>query len=208
VTRSSPKHSLPAIIPLRFATVAAATLILAISSAPVQSANYFKCVRPDGSVIFSDTECPTETEVLTEKTLKAGSLTGHIGQGPYSDGQDNISLADMLKLRTQLTEVLTALAPIKTASTEYHLSQNAWPPYLETLGFDPARMNNAHIKTVLLSRSGSIIARLREEFGDGKMVVLTPHEAMDGTQVEWDCAANFSPLIMNELSCDSRKIHE
>lgn len=177
-------------------------------NAPVWAASYFKCVGPDGSIIFSDTECPDEAEIVTEKTLKPGALNGRIGQEVYNDGNTSMSLDEMIKMRGRLAEGLASLSTIKMAITEYQAMQADWPHSLQDIGFDSERMNSQYIENVGVGQNGAIIANLRENFGEGKIIVLTPRNVMDGTQLEWDCAANFSPLLMQELSCESRKIYQ
>lgn len=175
---------------------------------PATAANYFKCVGPDGSVIFSDTECPDSAQVVTEKTLKSGSLTGHVEGGPFQDGRNDLSLEQMLQIRSQLAEVISSLSPLKVAAAEHRASTGEWAGTLENLGFDSRKMSSSLIRNVRLGRSGSIIAQLDKSLGAEKMVVLNPREVLDGSQLEWECAANFSPLIMEKLDCESRKIQQ
>ncbi len=181
-------------------------LFIQLTATTTHAAGYFKCKDENGNIIFSDTECPTEAEILTEKTLRADALTGRFAPEAYQ-GDGNMSLEDMLKMRHQLGEALAAMAPIKMAASEHYLSQAEWPGQLEAMGFDPDRTNSEHIDSVVIGQDGKLIAKLRDSLGEDKMIVLSPREAMDGTLIEWDCAANFSPILMNELSCESRKIH-
>ncbi len=175
-------------------------------SAPGEAAGYFKCKDASGSIIFSDTECPDESEILTEKTVRPDAVTGHFSSEAYQDNS-NMSLEDMLKLRQQLGQALNAITPIKIAIAEHYLQQNEWPQRLEALGFDPGETNSEQIDSVIIGQDGALVAKLRDSMGADKMIVLSPRETMDGTLIEWGCAANFSPLMMNDLSCESRKIH-
>ncbi len=181
-------------------------VFLYMISTPGEASNYFKCKDENGNIIFSDTECPDESEILTEKTVRPGSFTGRFSSDAYQDGS-NMSLQDMLQLRQKLGEALTAITPIKIMMADYYLQQQEWPEKLEALGFDPRQTNSEQIDSIKIGEEGAVIARLRESLGTNKMIILSPHEAMDGTLIEWDCAANFSPLLMNDLSCESRKIH-
>lgn len=174
----------------------------------LMAANYFKCKGPDGSTIFSDTECPDSSEVLTEKTLKAGALTGHVENAQFHDKKPKLSLEEMLQLRAQLAQALGSLNPLKLAAVEHRMSNGEWARQMQDLGFEPKTMKSSDISKVKLGKSGSIIANLDAHFGDGKLLVLTPTEVLGGTQYEWQCAANFSPLIMEKLPCESRKIHQ
>lgn len=180
----------------------------ALIAQPAGAANYFKCVGPDGSVIFSDTECPESAQVVTEKTLKAGTLTGHVEGSPYQDGQNKLSLEEMIQLRSQLAEVISSLSPVKVAAAEHRANSGEWATQLESLGFDSRNMRSSLIHNVRLGRAGAIIAQLDKSLGSDKLVVLNPHEVLDGSQLEWECAANFSPLIMEKLNCVSRKIQQ
>lgn len=174
----------------------------------VNAANYFKCVGPDGGIIFSDTECPDSSEVITEKTLKSGTLTGHVENAAFQEPQTELDLEEMLLLRARLSEVLTSLNPIKIAAEEHQLSSGEWPQTLHELGFDSREMTSSAIKQLRLGKTGKIIANLKPDFGDAKLIVLSPQSILGGTQFEWECAANFSPLIMEKLPCESRKIHQ
>ena len=62
----------------------------------LHAANYFKCIGPDGGIIFSDTECPDRSEVVTEKTLKSDALTGHIERDAFEEAPSDLSLEEML----------------------------------------------------------------------------------------------------------------
>lgn len=179
---------------------------LHFTSAPSEAATYFKCKDPEGKIIFSDTECPDESEVLTEKTANPSNITGRFSPEPYQDGS-NMNLHDMLQLRQQLGQALSAIVPIKMALVEYYLQQEEWPIELEAMGFDPEQTNSEQVESVVIGKEGTLIAKLRNSLGQDKMIVLSPHEAMDGTLIEWDCAANFSALLLNDMSCESRNIH-
>jgi len=192
---------------MRQTTAFCGLLLFTILTTPgADAANYFKCKDEAGNVTFSDTECPSESEVLTEKTVRKDTLSGHLSKDAFQDGS-GMSLEAMLKLRQQLAQALSALAALKTASAEYYLSEGSWAPRLESLGFDPALTSSEQIESVKLGRQGELVAKLRDSLGADKMVVLSPHEAMDGTLIEWDCAANFSPLVMSDMACESRKIY-
>lgn len=191
---------------MRITLITAAIGFLTIISAPVNASGYFKCKDANGNIIFSDTECPVEAEILTEKTVRTDAVTGRFGSEPYLD-DSNMDLQDMLKLRAHLAEALSDLTPVKLAATEFYLQQEQWPENLEALGFNPKQTNSEQIDSVKVGQQGTLIARLQESFGTNKMIVLSPSEAMDGTVIKWNCSANFSPLLTNELSCESRNIH-
>ncbi len=191
---------------MRTTIIIIAISFLSVISASLNASGYFKCKDAEGNIIFSDTECPVEAEVLTEKTVRANAVTGRFSSQPYID-DSNMDLQDMLKLRSQLAEALSDMTPVKLAATEFYLQQDQWPENLEALGFNPKQTNSEQIHSVELGQHGALVAKLRESFGADKMIVLSPSEAMDGTVIKWNCAANFSPLLTNELSCESRNIH-
>jgi len=171
-----------------------------------EAASYFKCKDENGKIIFSDTECPVESEILTEKTLRPNTLTGLSNSQPYL-GDDGMSLQEMFELRGDISQAMAAMSPLKNAIAEYYLQEQQWPQQLENLGFTPKQTNSKEIDSVVIGEQGALIAKLRDSLGAGKMVVLKPNEAMDGTLIEWECIANFPELLMKELSCESRNIH-
>jgi len=192
----------------RLSTLPLLAASFCLCAAPqLMAANYFKCKGPDGSTIFSDTECPESSEILTEKTLKAGALTGHVENAQFHDKKPQLSLEEMLELRAQLAQALGSLNPLKLAAVEHRMGNGEWARKVEDLGFQSETMKSSDISKVKLGKSGSIVANLDPHFGAGKLLVLTPTEVLGGTQYEWQCAANFSPLIMEKLPCESRKIH-
>ena len=181
---------------------------LLLASFGLNAANYFKCIGPDGGIIFSDTECPDSSEVVTEKTLKSDALTGHVERSAFEETQADLSLEEMLLMRAQLADVITTLNPIRVAIEEHRLSSGDWAKSLHDLGFDPVDMTSSAIKQLRIGKQGKIIAKLVPSFGNAKLMVMSPQEIFGGTQYEWDCAANFSPLIMDKLPCESHKIHQ
>lgn len=174
--------------------------------APAEAAGYFKCKDTNGRIIFSDIECPIESEVLTEKTVSADAVTGRFSSEPYVDDSD-MSLEDMFKLRSHLSQAMSDITPIKLAITEHYLQNEAWPKHLNELGFDPGQTNSERIDSIKIGEEGAVVAMLNDSLGADKMIVLSPNEAMDGTLIEWECAANFSPLLTNGLSCEARNIY-
>ncbi len=55
-------------------------IALAIASTPAQAID--KCTMPDGSVMFSDLGCPTDSKTAAEYTLKDNLSTGGSGLRP------------------------------------------------------------------------------------------------------------------------------
>jgi len=195
---------------LRIITFAALTTLAAYASA----SSLYKCQSANGRFVYSDTPCRKDAETIYKKQ-SSPDISGSVGRDEFvepdktgeSESQADVTAAYVFRAR--FVSAMSSLAPIKVASTEYHMTQGKWPRDLQALGLDPKTVNSSLVDRVIIKDGGAIVADLNQSFGMRKKIVLTPKVVMGGTQVEWGCASNFTSVQLGgpQKICDSRNVY-
>lgn len=196
-----------------FRTVFLILLFLAPSS-QLLAKKFYKCTNQDGELVYQQVACDSNisqetVSVFTAPTQHTQLGKKLMGETEYIPEGEEPATTGRLLFQSKLTNVMSLLTPIKFEIQQYYMMNGSWPEKPEDIGFDKANLKSADIKEVLLGEQGAIIARLSENFGSEKRVVLAPNLVMDGTSMEWQCMANFPSQAMMMAGmklCESRAI--
>jgi len=191
-----------------------AFVTLATLAAYASASSLYKCQSANGRFVYSDTPCRKDAETIYKKQ-SSPDISGSVGRDEFvepdktgeSEAQADVTAAYVFRAR--FVSAMSSLAPIKVASTEYHMTQGKWPRDLQELGLDSKTVNSSLVDRVTIKDGGAIVADLNQSFGTRKKIVLTPKVVMGGTQVEWSCASNFTSAQLGgpQKICDSRNVY-
>jgi len=188
--------------------------VLSTLAAYAGASSLYKCQSANGRFVYSDTPCRKDAETIYKKQSSL-DISGSVGRDEYvepdktgeSEAEADVTAAYVFRAR--FVSAISSLAPLKVASTEYHMAQGKWPRDVQALGLDPKTVNSSLVDRVTIKDGGAIVADLNQSFGTRKKIVLTPKVVMGGTHVEWSCASNFTSAQLGgpQKICDSRNVY-
>jgi len=190
-------------------------LILIIFSAPVFTtqgfaASFYQCKSPDGKTSFSDKPCPSKSTTTNTGKLNSSRLIGTTGEKEFSGKNAAPNQQSIFIFRAKFSKALQSLAPLRMSITRYYMDSGQWPKNLEVLGFRAKTMQSEFISSTRIKKNGKIVALLKPQLGEHKMIVLDPKPAMGNTSLDWQCSSNFPSALLGgrEMGlCDSREIY-
>jgi hypothetical protein len=173
---------------------------------------FYKCTDKNGEIQYQQVACNSTIKqdtvhVYTEPDYRSQLGARLMGDTEYIAQGDEPALSNRLKLQSDLSRVLSLLAPIKMAVIEFYMTNGSWPETPQSMGFNQDNLNSSQIDQVLMGDKGAIVTWLSADFGPEKKLVLQPSPVMDGTSFEWRCLANFPEQSMNISGnplCESR----
>jgi hypothetical protein len=189
-------------------------LLFLAPSSQALAKKFYKCTNQDGELVYQQVACDSNISQETVSVFTAPTQPTQLGkklmgESEYIPEGEEPATTGKLLFQSKLTNVMSLLTPIKFEIQQYYMMNGSWPEKPEDVGFNQENLKSADIKEVLLGEQGAIIARLSENFGNEKRVVLAPNLVMDGTSMEWQCMANFPSLSMMTAGmklCESRAI--
>lgn len=144
-----------------------------------------------------------ERNFLDEVRSFLGSRGGAAGQQTSSSvsvesQSQQWSVVSSYKKKAYFAQAVAELGQFKVLLSEYYLSRGNWPADLGHLGVPESVFTNSKvISEVSIQPDGSMLAYLREVFGDRKLLILTP-DTSSGLSISWKCSSNMSPGVMPE----------
>ena len=181
-------------------------------AASASASSLYKCQSASGRFVYSDTPCRKDAETIYKKQ-SSPEISGSVGRDEFVEPEkaeaSGPDVTAAYVFRARVVSAISSLAPIKVASTEYHMAQGKWPKDLNDLGLDPKTVTSSLVDQVFIKDGGAIVANLNQSFGTHKKIVLTPKVVMGGTQVEWSCASNFTSAQLGgpQRICESRNVY-
>lgn len=154
-------------------------------AAPTYSGTLYKCKSPDGRIRYSDTGCPATSDVLKKKK-----------GAPERPATPPIEGSAIPLAAAKFSQALVSLAPVRMAISQFYADQGEWPKKMGDIGFKESEMNSRFVRAVSIVEKGGIKAELIREFGNYKIIYLSPKLVMGDTSVEWECQSNVDEKIL------------
>ena len=190
------------------------SLLFLLSSNPALAKKFYKCTNEEGELVYQQVACDSH---ISQETVNVFTAPEHrsqlgsklMGEGEYIPEENEPAIAGKMMFQSRLSSVLSLLTPIKFQIQQYYMMNGEWPEKPQQLGLNQENLKSADITEVLFGDQGAIVASLSDNFGTGKRVVLAPQLVMDGTNMEWQCMANFpaqSMITAGMKMCESRSL--
>ncbi|MEW8026513.1 MAG: pilin [Candidatus Thiodiazotropha sp.] len=196
-------------------TIEKIELLVVLSSLTLNHAmagKFYKCTDENGEIQYQQVACSTTIKqdtvrVYTGPKYRSQLGSSLMGNSEYVAQEGEPALTNRFKFQSELTQVLSLLAPIKMAVIDFYMVNGNWPETPQAMGFNQDNLRSSQIDQVLMGDKGTIVTWLSNNFGTEKKLVLAPVPVMDGTSFEWQCLANFPAHAMNLSGnhiCESR----
>lgn len=125
---------------------------------------------------------------------KIGSAQGASSSEP-AEAQQQSSITDWFMKRARATQAIVEINSLKVHSIQHHASEGEWPGNLSAIGFNESMFYDSDtIASVSLNSDGSIVAELKESFGDDKIITLRPE--VNEWRSRWNCSSNLDPAYL------------
>jgi len=137
--------------------------------------------------------------LFSDQDFIARLVDGKADSTPVSSKSDSskinrkLSITDLHLRRAQAVQVLVEINALRVGSVQHYAMEGAWPGDLSVIGYTESMFYDSDtIASVSLKSDGSIVAELKELFGDDKIITLQP-EVNDGnsTLSRWHCTSNL-----------------
>ncbi len=112
---------------------------------------------------------------------------------------------DQYRLQAHAAQAFSELNVLKIGVLQHYAMQGEWPHSLANIGYSELMFDGSEaIAHVSLQSDGSLIAELKELFGVGKHITLSP-QITDGNfnMNRWHCSSNLEPLYLPQ-NCASQ----
>ena len=187
-------------------------ILLGLPPLAGSAATLYKCRAADGTISYRDSPCADRAATLATRKLKRTRIPDAVDDEEYLEPDAGpVDEQALYVFKAQFQQALSSLTPLRVASVEYFMNTGEWPKDFKAVGVDKKSMSSSFIDGVRIAPQGRIVAELNEQkFGQQKKIVLTPHQVMGGTTVEWQCSSNFTPRLLGSDAtriCQSRVIH-
>jgi hypothetical protein len=141
--------------------------------------------------LFSDSK-------FVDKLFTAENITTHTPEKPVTSKP---SFAEDLVIQAHASQVLVGLSTLKIHVAQYFLINNEWPISLYDMNLSENMFRDSRtISRVGFKSDGSIVAELRELFGAGKTLSMTPsQDALETGLMRWSCSSNLPMNYMGSL---------
>lgn len=126
------------------------------------------------------------------------------GEEDQSDGSMLGNFAGKFVLQAHAAHAFSELSVLKVGVLQHYVMNDEWPDSLSSIGFSNASFGNSEtIDYVNLQPDGSIVAELKEKFGNDKVIVLSPQVEEGGIQMNrWNCSSNLDRAYLPQ-NCES-----
>ncbi len=120
-----------------------------------------------------------------------------------SNGAEWGASSQNYELKAYAAQVFVEFSAIKVQMTEFYLTEGRWPDSLEEIHMSPDSYQNSKvIDSINIQPDGSIIAELKEIFGENRMIKLTPESHSMAATNHWACSSNLKPAAL-PTPCES-----
>jgi hypothetical protein len=108
-------------------------------------------------------------------------------------------------VKAKLASALSEITQLKVGMTEYFYTHAKWPANLTDLGLSESMFSNSKtISDVIFQSDGSLVAELRNLFGEDKFLRMTPVLYPSGIAgiSSWECSSNLQAQFL-PLQCEA-----
>ncbi|MCG6937779.1 MAG: hypothetical protein LJE83_06345 [Gammaproteobacteria bacterium] len=93
------------------------------------------------------------------------------------------------------------ISPIRMMTMQQYSMYGEWPTKLEQIGMSQDDTSDGqYIDNLRLGEKGEIVALLSKEFGDKRVLKISPKSVMGGMNIRWQCYTNLPVKQINSLS--------
>jgi hypothetical protein len=150
--------------------------------------------------IIDYTDGPNEKskdESKSSKILNTESLK--------NDGNLSNIIQNKMILKAQLSSVLSDMSHLKILSAQHYLESGEWPGSFSEIGLSESMFAGSKtVSDMTIQSDGSILAELRELFGENKILQLIPLDLDYGVNAitRWQCISNLSQDLL-PMNCET-----
>lgn len=93
------------------------------------------------------------------------------------------------------------ISPIRMMTMQQYSMTGHWPTTIEQIGMSKDDTSDGqYIDDLRLGNEGEIVALLSKEFGDRRVLKISPESVMGGLNIRWQCVTNLPVTQINTLS--------
>ncbi|TNF36657.1 MAG: hypothetical protein EP315_03860 [Gammaproteobacteria bacterium] len=105
----------------------------------------------------------------------------------------------------KMARAMAIMAGIKIRVADYYSQYGKMPDSLEVIDVSIPQhvLADNYIRAISLKLDGTIQAALTDDFGDSRLLELTPEPVESIGMIHWTCYANVDKSILDKMSCKS-----
>lgn len=112
-------------------------------------------------------------------------------------------------MAAKITQVYAMLQSVKIRLSVFYQTNGKWPESVTDIGLKESDTgDDLYIEKFRIGKNGSIVALLDNQFGNDRILSITPKSVMGGMHTRWVCNTNLAVETFNSLSnmdCTSDK---